>query len=166
MACADGARRTAEVKCRPLWQDQVVVGLICVVDDSGSDPDTLRGARRLGDSLTRLARVTAELVMADTVEAVTKIVTAHTADAMGATIASLTLREGEDMLRLVGLRGGREGDAQQWARYSTNIRTPASDVVRSGERLVLTGEAAIAERYPDLPAPHAVSAPSSACRFG
>ena len=151
VASADGARRTADVKCRPLWQDQVVVGLICVVDDSGSDPDSLRGARRLGDSLTRLARVTTELAMADTVEAVTKIVTAHTADAMGATIASLTLRDSEDMLRLVGLRGGREGDAQQWARFSINIRTPASDVIRSGERLVLTGEAAIAERYPDLP---------------
>jgi GAF domain-containing protein len=148
---ADGARRTADVRCRPLWQDEDVLGLVCVVDDSGSDPDTLRGARRLGDSLTRLARVTAELVMADTVEAVTKIVTSHTADAMGATIASLTLRDGEDMLRLAGLRGGREGDAQQWARYSVNTRTPASDVVRSGERLVLTGAAAIAERYPELP---------------
>jgi GAF domain-containing protein len=151
VARGDGARRTADVRCRPLRQGEDVVGLVCVVDDSGTDPDTLRGARRLGDSLTRLARVTAELVMADTVEAVTKIVTAHTADAMGATIAALTLRDGEDMLRLAGLRGGREGDAQQWARYSLDIRTPASDVVRTGERLVLTGEAAIAERYPDIP---------------
>jgi GAF domain-containing protein len=123
-----------------------------VLHDPGIPGESERAARRLGASLTRLARVTAELAMADTVETVTKIVTTHTADAVGATLASLTLRESENLLRLVGLAGGREGEAQQWATFPILTRTPASDVIRSGKRLVLTGAAAIAERYPDLPA--------------
>src|SRR6478752_5630820 len=101
--------------------------------------------RRLGDRLTRLARVNAELVMADT-----KIVVTHGADAVGATVASLTLREGEDRLRLAGLRGGREGDEEKWATYPLSVPTPTSDAIRSGEKVMLTGGAAIREHYPDL----------------
>ena len=54
------------------------------------------------------------------------------------------------MLRLVGLRGGRELEAQRWERYPLATRTPSSDAIRTGARLILTGAAAIAERYPDL----------------
>lgn len=107
-------------------------------------------AAQLGDRLTRLARVTAELVMADTADAVTKIVISHAADAAGATLASLTLLEGEDSLRLAGLRGGEPGQEQRWASFPLSTRTPASDAVRTGERVMLTGEAAIADRYPGL----------------
>jgi PAS domain S-box-containing protein len=144
----DGYVADAEVSCSPLWRDREVTGLICVVDA------TERGipgeARQLGDRLTRLARVTSELVLADTVEAVTKIVISHGADAAGATVASLTLRDGEDWLRLAGLRGGQEGDEEQWASYPMSTRTPTSDAIRTGTRVILTGQAAIAERYPDL----------------
>jgi len=119
-----------------------------VLPDSPSEGGS-RAARHLGDRLTRLARVTAELVTADTVEAVTKIVITHSADAVGATMASLTLRDGTETLRLVGLRGGDEGDAEQWASFPLDSRTPVSDVVRTGQRLVLTGAAEIAERYPE-----------------
>jgi GAF domain-containing protein len=105
---------------------------------------------RLGDRLTRLARVNAELAAVDTVEAVTKIVVTHGADAVGATVASLTLREGEHRLRLVGLRGGREGDEEKWATYPISVPTPTSDAIRSGNRVILTGGEAIRERYPDL----------------
>ena len=88
--------------------------------------------------------------MADTVEAVTKIVVTHGADAVGATLASLTLREGEHRLRLAGLRGGREGDEEKWAEYPISVPTPTSDAIRSGDRVMLTGGAAIRERYPNL----------------
>ena len=88
--------------------------------------------------------------MADTVEAVTKIVVSLGADAAGATLASLTLREGEDRLRLAGLRGGREGEEHRWASSPIDTPTPVSDAVRTGERVILTGEAAIAARYPGL----------------
>jgi PAS domain S-box-containing protein len=146
----DGLPHRAEVSCSPLRRDGQVVGLLCVVDESAAGRDPLGEAHRLGDRLTRLARVTTELVLADSVEAVTKIVIAHGADAVGATVASLTLREGEDRLRLAGLRGGREGEEQRWASYPLSVRTPTSDAVRTGARIILTGEAAIAKRYPEL----------------
>ena len=87
-------------------------------------------ARRLGDRLTRLARVTTALVMADSVEAVAKIVVSLGADAAGATLASLTLRESDDRLRLVALRGGREGEDRRWA--SPRCPPGPRSVTRSG----------------------------------
>ena len=55
-----------------------------------------------------------------------------------------------DTLALAGLRGGPEGAATRWKRYSVHDPTPAGDVARSGETLVLLGRDAIQERYPDL----------------
>ena len=100
--------------------------------------DRPRLPRRVGESLTRLARVTGELSRADTVDAVTKIVTYHMADAVGATIAALALREG-DRARLIGLRGLSAGEAQRWDTIPLARRSPATDVIRSGRRLVLVG---------------------------
>lgn len=145
---ADGSRHRADVRCSPLWREQRVVGLICVAVDSFVEPGTLREARRLGLRLTRLARVTTDLIMADTVDAVTKIVISQVADAVGATVAAMTMREGADRLRLTGLRGGRDGDEQHWSSYPLSTRTPASDAVRTGQRVILTGERAIRQSYP------------------
>ena len=105
----------------------------------------------LDDRLTGLARVTAELIRATSPEAVTKIVVEHIAEAVGATIASLSLRVGPDVVRLLGLRGGREGDAEAYATYSLSEPSPASDVIRSGKRLILVGRQAILDAYPDNP---------------
>jgi GAF domain-containing protein len=118
--------------------------------DPTSRPDADQ-ARRLGD-LTRLARVTAELAQADTVDVVTKIVITHSADAVGATKASLTvLDEGGEHLRVVAARGYDEVDTAAWEKYPLSRRTPASDAVRTGERVVLVGAEEIAVRYPDVP---------------
>lgn len=106
--------------------------------------------RHMDDRLTRLARVTAELATAHSLEAVTKIVTSHAADAVGAAIASLTLLEDDDQVRLLGRRGGREGDAQRWATFSLDTGTPASDAIRTGERVMCAGQDRIAARYPQL----------------
>ncbi|WP_270886119.1 GAF domain-containing SpoIIE family protein phosphatase [Pedococcus sp. 5OH_020] len=104
----------------------------------------------LGDRLTRLARVTASLVRAADLDAVTKIVVQESADAVGATIASLSVRDG-DQVRLMGLRGGLEGDEQQYSSYPLTVATPATQVLRSGERLLLSGRREILEHYPDMP---------------
>jgi serine phosphatase RsbU (regulator of sigma subunit) len=104
-------------------------------------------ARRLSDRLTRLARVTTELARADSVETVTKIVITHSADAVGATIASLSVLEPGDVVHLVGLRGGEAHDAVQWERYPLATPTPSSDAIRTGERVMLMGEDALRERY-------------------
>jgi serine phosphatase RsbU (regulator of sigma subunit) len=115
--------------------------------EEGGMPD---GVPRRIESLTRLARVTSELAMADTVDAVSKIVTYHIADAVGATIAALALREG-DQVRLIGLRGLRADEAGRWETFPLERATPASEVIRTGTRLVLVGASEISARYPELP---------------
>jgi serine phosphatase RsbU (regulator of sigma subunit) len=113
--------------------------------------EATRAPGRVGGSLTRLARVTGELSTADTVDSVTKIVTYHMADAVGASIAALALREGE-RARVIGLRGLSVSEAQRWELIPMEQRTPATDVIRTGRRLVLDA-AAMPEAYPDLAAP-------------
>ncbi len=118
------------------------------VPRTSGDPSRL--VERVGESLTRLARVTSELIAADTVDSVVKIVTYHMADAVGATIAALALREGENA-RIIGLRGLPAGEAQQWELVPLTRSMTTTDVIRSGRRLVLVGATAIAQAYPGLP---------------
>lgn len=106
---------------------------------------------RLDYRLTGLARVTAELIRAASAEDVTRIVVEHSSEAVGATMASLSLRDGPDVVRLMGLRGGDEGDAEAFATYPLSMQSPAADVIRSGQRLLLAGRAAILEAYPHTP---------------
>ena len=74
------------------------------------------------------------------------------ADAVGATIAALALREG-DQVRLVGLRGlpAARGAAVGDRPAVALMRPPPTSSGPAGA-LVLVGAAAIAGRYPDLPA--------------
>ena len=123
------------------------------MEDRPEQGGTPGGVPRQIESLTRLARVTSELAMADSVDAVSKIVTYHIADAVGATIAALALREGEQV-RLIGLRGLMADEAVRWETFPLDQAAPASDVIRTGTRLVLVGAAEIATRYPDLPEVH------------
>lgn len=116
---------------------------------AGVSPDGGSG-EALGDRLTRLARVTASLVRAQDMEAVSTIVVQESADAVGATIASLSLREG-DRVRLVGLRGGLAGAAEEFATYPLSLPIPTTDAIRSGQRVMLSGRAEIQARYPDMP---------------
>ncbi len=106
--------------------------------------------RHVGETLTELAHVTNELTTATTVDAVSKIVTQHMADAVGATIAALGLLHGEDEVRLIGLRGLDADEAANWQVFPLSTPNTVSDVVRTGERIVLVGAAAIARRYPAL----------------
>jgi serine phosphatase RsbU (regulator of sigma subunit) len=107
--------------------------------------------RRARESITRLARVIYELSGADNVDTVTKIVTEHIADAVGASIAALAIREGEQV-RLIGLRGLPVAEARRWETFPLAMRTPPTDVIRSGRSLVMAGAAVIADAYPDVPA--------------
>ncbi len=101
--------------------------------------------------MTRLARVTSALSAAGDVAEVSQAVVDHGAEAVGATIAVLTvLSEDGERLRLVGLSGGLPGDMEAWETFPITADTPAGEVVRSGRRLMLTGSAAIRDRYPEL----------------
>ncbi len=106
--------------------------------------------RQVGEILTALAHVTAELSTATSVDEVTKIVTQQMADAVGATIAVLALREGPDHVRLIGVRGLEAPEAAEWQIFPLDRRNSVSDVVRGGRRIVLVGARAIARRYPEL----------------
>jgi GAF domain-containing protein len=129
-----------------LYTDHAVDGVLVLAEDAASS----RGrAQRLAERLTRLARVTAELLRADDVPAVTQIVIEHIADAAGATVASLSVPVDETTLRLVGLRGGRDGAAGRWRTYPMQ-GTPAGDSVLSRRAVVLSGRDEIHRRYPDL----------------
>ncbi len=108
-----------------------------------------RLSREVGDNLTRLARVTSELASAATIEGVTKIVTQHMADALGATIAALGVLEG-DTVRLLGVRGISAPEAADWEVIPLTQRSAVTDAVRTGRRQVLIGADAIRLAYPTL----------------
>jgi serine phosphatase RsbU (regulator of sigma subunit) len=51
---------------------------------------------------------------------------------------------------MVGIRGGPPGAGSRWATYAVDDSTPAGHVVRTRRPLLLTGRAAIQQRYPEL----------------
>lgn len=138
---ATGMRLEAEVDCVPVLREGAPVGLLWLFAAAG----TTQAEERLG----RLTRVTAALAAASDLDDVTAVMTRHAADALGAIVSSLALREG-DHLVLLGLEGGVSGSPEHWQRWAVNDATPAGDVVSSGEPLLLTGRDAIRERYPAL----------------
>jgi GAF domain-containing protein/anti-sigma regulatory factor (Ser/Thr protein kinase) len=130
----------------PRRRGDEVVGAVVVLEPA---PESDRHARRVAERLRRLAAVTTELLTASDVETVVSVVTEHMADAAGATVASVSLRE-DDTLRLVGLRGGVKNAREVWATYPLAAATPVGDCVRSRRPLLLSGRAEIHGRYPDL----------------
>lgn len=138
---ATGMALEAEVDCVPVMREGEPVGLLWLFAAAG----TTQAEERLG----RLTRVTAELAAASGLDDVTAVMTRHAADALGATVSSLALREG-DHLVLLGMQGGAAGAPDRWRRWPVTDPTPAGDVVTNGEPLLLTGRDMIAERYPTL----------------
>ena len=96
--------------------------------------------------------MTSELSTAQSIDAVRKIVVSHSADAVGATVASLSLRDSKDpgRLRLVGLTDGNAEEAKRYASFPLSDPNPGAEAVRTGERIVVVGEREIAARYPSL----------------
>ena len=143
---ASGTARAAHVSWTPLRVSERIEGSLLVLEELSTPR---RQSQRLAERLTSLARSAAELLVAKDLDEVTEIVTGHLADAAGATVASLSILEGETRLRLIGMRGGRAGAIDRWRTYST-VGTPAGDAVTSGAPLILTGRDEIRSRYPDL----------------
>ncbi|WP_344774698.1 SpoIIE family protein phosphatase [Nocardioides panacisoli] len=151
VAGADGTLREVDVTCAPLRGAGGSTGVLCLLGapvEAGPDDDR-DAVRRLSVRLALLARVAAELGAAQDVRTVTEVVISHLSDAVGATVASLSLVEGEELV-LAGLRGGLAGADQRWRSHPISSHTPAADVVRSGEPLFLTGRDAIDAAYPHL----------------
>jgi len=146
---ADGTPHETDLACAPLKDLGEIVGVLCLVDDPTEPDASAKDARRLDDRLTRLARVAAELGAADGIETVTDVVISHLCDAVGATVASLSLVRGDDLV-LAGLRGASPGADKRWTAFPISAHTPAGHVVRDGEPLFLIGREAIDAHYPDL----------------
>ncbi len=134
------------VSVSPLRHDGRIDGVLVLAQEIGTSSGR---AERLSERLTRLARVTTELLVAENLGEVSDIVIEHMADAAGATVASLSVPLSEDTMQLVGLRGGMEGASSRFRTYPVH-GTPAGDSVRTGHPLVLCGRNEIASHYPDL----------------
>ena len=104
--------------------------------------------------LHRFSAVLNELLAAENLESVAKVVTEHMADAAGATVGSLSLLIDDETLGLVAIRGGLEGAATRWATYPVAGNTPAAEAVRSAEPVVVVGRAEVEQRYPDMERPN------------
>lgn len=146
----DWSPHPVDVTCVPLRAAGEVAGVLCLLAPSNETrSDDADAARRLSTRLTLLARVAAELGVANDVATVTEVVISHLSDAVGATVGSLSLVQGDNLV-LAGLRGGLEGADERWRTFPIAAHTPASDVVRTGEPIFLIGRAAIDAAYPDL----------------
>jgi PAS domain S-box-containing protein len=147
---AEGEPVTTEMTCSPVWQDGTVTTVAVLFEEAlgGLGEEN----RRVRDRLTRLTRVASELASAASLESVTQIVVTHSADAVGASSASLCLREARDpeTLRMIGLSGGRPEDWDRFATFPVSAALPASEAVRTGERVVVVGASEITRRYPAL----------------
>jgi PAS domain S-box-containing protein len=147
---SDRTPLTAVLTCTPMWAGRKVTGAVLMVEPHSDKVREAARGHRYGDRLTRLARVSGELLLAADMDAVTKVTVEHTAEAAGATVASLSLLVDEDTLALVGMHGGTVGVASRWATYPVSAQTPAGDCLRAGTTLVLRGREEIRTRYPHL----------------
>src|SRR5919112_3698999 len=117
-----------------------------------SDPETSADVPPLSDRLTRLARVTRELVSTDTLDSVAKTIVTHGAEAVGAALATMTLLSDDGQtVRLAALSGGLPGDEDAWGTFSITENTPSAEAIRTGGRLILSDAGALPERYPRPP---------------
>ncbi len=147
-----GAVRALDVSATPLRREGMIVGVLFVLEDATDEQAGPGRHQRVAARLARLARVTAELVAAEDLDSVTKIVITQAADAAGATVATLMRLEDEDTLAMVGARAEDTTIAERWSRFPLSLPTPAADSIRLREPVILTGRAEIATRYPDLEA--------------
>ena len=82
---------------------------------------------QLSTRLGRLAVVSTELLQATTVEGVVTVMTDHLAQAVGATVGSVSLLVDSDTFALAGLFGGAADTASRWATYPVDRATPAGE---------------------------------------
>lgn len=139
-------RRTMVTSWSPVHSGAAVAGALGLLEQPAG-PDTR--VRMLTNRVRRLAAVTRELLVAEGLEAVTKIVTERITEAAGATVGSLSLLVDNDTFALVGLHGGRPGMASRWATYPVAAHTPAGETLRTRQPLVLD-HVEVQQRFPEI----------------
>ncbi|HEX6921605.1 MAG TPA: GAF domain-containing protein [Actinomycetes bacterium] len=113
-------------------------------------------AEALAGRLARLQEVTAELTAAEDVDEIVDIVVTHAADALGASLATLSLLVDDETLAVVRMRGEREETRRRWATYPLEGQLPGSEAVRANRPVVVRSRDELERRYPLLAgqAPH------------
>jgi GAF domain-containing protein len=99
--------------------------------------------------IEQIARVSAELSAAATMEAVVAAAVDHAAVALGAAVSTLMVTDG-DQLRLLAGHGLRPGVHQTWATFGLDDVNPASQAARTGRPVVLADPEMIEREYPVL----------------
>ncbi|MGZ4437198.1 MAG: GAF domain-containing SpoIIE family protein phosphatase, partial [Nocardioidaceae bacterium] len=146
----EGGTLLVSVGCSPAYDPHApaaVLGAVLIAEGARAGGVA---EHRLADRLTRLARITAELIAAQDLDSVTRVVVEHGAEAAGATVASVTLLVDDETMALIALRGGSPGTASRWATFPLATTSPATDAVRSGRMVLLRNRREIDESYPDL----------------
>ena len=99
--------------------------------------------------IEQIARVSAELSAATTMDAVVAAAVDHAAVALGAAVSTLMLTEG-DRLRLLAGHGLRAGVQESWETFGLDDVNPASDAARTGRPVVLADVETVEREYPVL----------------
>ena len=107
-------------------------------------------AEGLAERLARLQRVTAELTAAVDVDEVGEIIVSNTAEALGATAATLCLVGDDGKIRLVR-QTGTVVNPSRLREFPIEPGTPIADAVLSGGAVVVPGSE-ISRRYPGIAA--------------
>jgi hypothetical protein len=85
------------------------------------------------------------------IDAASKTVS-HGAEAVGATVASMTVLGNDGTtVRLVALRGGTVADEETWGTFPLTTRTAVGRSHPDGARVLVSGADRIAQQYPDMP---------------
>jgi GAF domain-containing protein len=99
--------------------------------------------------IEQIARVSAELSAASTMDAVIAAAVDHAVVAVGAAVSTLMLTDG-DRLRLVAGHGLRPGVQETWQNFGLDDVNPASDAARTGRAVVLADPETVEREYPVL----------------
>jgi PAS domain S-box-containing protein len=146
----DGTVHSKPTTLLPVWSTGEVCGAMLMLPGLSRTAATEIAARRVAEQLTRLAKVTSELMLAENVIDVTKVVTEHAAFASGATRAALSVLLEDGTVSLLGLHGAEPEIAERYASVPLSARVPTADCIRSGERIIMTGREEIEANYPDV----------------
>ncbi len=147
---ADGSVRSKPITLLPVWTAGEVSGLLLVLPGLSRTAETEIAARRVAEQLTRLARVTSELMLAENIIDVTKVVTEHAAFASGATRAALSVLNDDETVSLLGLYGADPEIAERYNTVPLSADLPTSECIRTGHRIILTGSEELRTRFPEV----------------
>jgi PAS domain S-box-containing protein len=139
----DGSTVRVHVTDFPWWEGDRVVGVVGVSRLATSSPGGT-DAQRLRD----VAHAAYDLAAARDLPEVARAVTVRAAVALGAASASLSLLDGDGMLRLVSLTGGRAGSDAAYARFAADTSTPVGEAVLRREMVTVVGADELERRYP------------------